>query len=269
MSDEMIYSSYRAFLNSKYQSLKASKPSFSARFFARKAEIASTSYFRMVVKGERKLSPEYAQKFAKGLSLSATETKLLLKMVTLEQTEDPSSREKLLKEIQKLVRINRTSAHTMNASHVEVLSDLINLKLYLLPQSKKFKIDPHWIEKRFQGQLSLKEVEERISLLLKVGLWKIQDGKIQTLAPVLRTGNCLEESYLAETHVRLLQAAQKSIRSQPHQNRILGGRTFLFDKGRMAEVSKKIEEFKSELEAEFEDLNSENVYELHISFFEL
>lgn len=269
MIAETNYSNYRTFLQSRYEEMKVLKPAFSARYFARKAGIASISYFRMVVTGERRLSAEYAKKIAKGLSLSQDETKFLLKSVELDNTHDPALKDKLASEIQILIRHLSKNIQTLNASHVEILSDLINLKLYLLAQNHQFKADSRWIEKRFKNELSLDEIEKRMGVLLHSGLWKLESGKVKILAPVVRTGDFLEEKHLAKTHLNILTAAQKAINIQSSHRRIFGGRTFLFDKKKMKEVSKRIEEFKSQLEAEFEDLEAEEVYELHISFFEL
>jgi uncharacterized protein (TIGR02147 family) len=269
MLNESAYANYQTFLRHRYNALKATKPSFSARFFAKKAGIASFSYFRMVVTGERKLSSEYAKKFARGLSLSGDETKLLLKLVDLEHADTQPQRSRLLKDIESLVRLLEKDVQTLSFSHVEILSDLTNLKLYLLAQSKQFRPDPHWILKRFGNELNPAEIPKRIALLLKSGLWKLEGDKITTLAPVVKTGDCLQEKSLAQTHVHILEAAKNSIQKQSPQNRILGGRSFLFDKKRLPEVAQRIEKFKAELETEFEDLNAESVYECHLSFFEL
>lgn len=268
MQSPNTMSNYCSFLKERYDTLKLTKPAFSARFFAKKAGISSFSYFRMVTSGQRKLSPLYAQKFAKGLSLSNTETKYLLKMVELEHNADQVTRQKILRDLAAFKR-RFAPEELLISNHVEILSDLSNLKIYLLSQSTTFQNKPQWIHRKLKGTLPLSEVENRIKKLVTSGLWKNENGKVQALAPVVRTGDSLNEIHLAQTHSNILDAAKASIKTQSASQRVLGARTFLFDKKRIKEVAARIEEFKADLESEFEDLNSEDVYELQLSFFEL
>jgi len=262
------YENYREFLLERYQFLKATKSGFSARFFARKAGVSSPSYFNLVIKGERTLSIEYADKFAKGLSLNADEKKCLKTALRLEKEKSPTEREKLLYDLERLKKKIRETCVISN-SHVEILSDLINLKLYLLAQSHQFQFNARWILAHFNRQIGAEELEQRINLLINSGLWKISEGNVQTLAPIIKTGDYLLEKSLMQTHFNLLEFQKKQLKEKNAQERIFGGRTFLVDRSNISRIEKRINQFKEELECEFEDLNATSVYQLHVSFFEL
>lgn len=237
------------------------------RNLARRAGVQSPSYFNLVVKGQRKLSVDYAYRFAQGLELDDYQTRCLVLAADLEQTTDEARRQKLLSEMEAL-RKRATRSQKMTVSHVEILSDLVSLKLYLLAQSKKFRLEHRWLLRKFGGELKGADLERRIETLFASGLWSMENNKVRTCAPVLKTGSYLREQSLRRTHENILENAKRSLlRSEEH--RVHGGRTFLFNPAQLKKIERRIEEFRQELEHEFEDLQATEVFQLHVSFFEL
>jgi hypothetical protein len=157
---------------------------------------------------------------------------------------------------------------TMERDHVRVLSDLVNLKLYLLAQCQTFSSRPEWLLARLPATETADSVARRIDLLLRSGLWVCQDRSIRTVAPTIDTGDGLAEEHLHQTHENLLTAAREAL-DAPAERRVFGGQTFLFDRRRLAAIADRVASFKQELEAEFEDLTSDHAYQVHIAFFEL
>ncbi len=259
--------SWREFLRDRYQTLKATKPKFSARWLARKSGLRSPSYFQLVIEGERQPSAEALAKFALGLGLSKYETECLVTAGTLEAETDPATRRRLADKLARLAA-RPAAAPEMAARHVAILAEPLNLKLYLLAQHTGFKLEPRWLLARLPERAAT-DLEKRLALLLDSGLWLRTKRGVQTLAPTIRTGDALAARDLERTHENLLAAASRAVTTQAAGRRIVGGRTFLFDPRRMAEVEARIEAFKQELEAEFETLASDRVYQLHLSFFEL
>lgn len=81
------YSSYREFINARFQYLCA-KEKYSHRKFSRAAGLGSPNYLIMVVSGNRNLGPEAAPKVAKGLMLTAEETTEFLDKVYSEANKN-------------------------------------------------------------------------------------------------------------------------------------------------------------------------------------
>jgi uncharacterized protein (TIGR02147 family) len=262
---------YRSFLADRYRLLKATKPNISARAFARKAGIASPSYFGLVIQGKRKLSVDYADKFALGLGLSREETEWLRLAVRFEHAKTPAERNALAATLARH-RLRQTLEASITPNQVRLLADLKTLKLYLLAQCRSFQLDLRWIRCRFNRGLPPEEISQRIEHLLTSGLWR-REGKggkgVTTVAPRVRTGDELAEADLAMTHKNILEAAKRSVDDHTSSERVLGGRTFLFDPKRLPEVKERVEAFKRDLEAEFEDLSADRAYQLSVAFFEL
>ncbi len=262
------YPSYRDFLKERFQFLKSIKPHFSARYFAKKAKIGSPSYFNLVAAGKRRLSHEYAERFAQGLELNQKERDFLLLHVAIENCRDQARKVKLLGQLESLKKREKTEA-ALDSNHIKILSDLLTLKIYLLGQSKQFKMSNAWLVTQLGGKHSEKTVEKRVNLLIQSGLWKLEGQTIAVLAPSIKTGDIFHEKYLLKTHLDILAHQRKNLKTRNGEERVVGARTFLFDKSDLPKVRSRIEAFRKDLEAEFEQMNSTHVYQLAVSFHEL
>jgi uncharacterized protein (TIGR02147 family) len=263
------FPSYRDFLKDRFAHLKATKRGFSARSFANRAGINSPSYFGLVASGRRRLSLEYAEKFAVGLGLSGLETECLKAAVALEHCRGPrKQRDLLLKRLGSL-RQRVSVVPELAAHHLRILSDPLTLKLYLLAQSHKFQLNTKGLAAQLPRDLPSAAIESRVAALLDSGLWRRDGQTVRTIAPTVRTGDDRAELHLNKTHVNLLAAARKALDQDPASARVFGGRTFLCDRVRIPEIQERIEAFKRDLEAEFETFDATSVFQLHLAFFEL
>lgn len=254
----------------RFEYLKRTNPKFSARFFAKAARIASPSYYNLVVKGQRRLSRDYAERFADGLKLSGKLRDYFLMLVELEHTQKPQERARILERALRLRESGVSEAKQMTADHLRIISDMLNLKLYLLAQSKNFRLDTEWIAGEFGGTLTDEDIAKRVEILFKSGLWVQEpNGRVKTVAPMLLASDRRYEIDLFKTHESLLQEAMTALRNDAGDRRVTTGRTFLVAPASIPRIRERIERFKEELEREFEDLDATNVYQLHISFFEL
>ncbi len=265
-SDFFQHNDYRAFLGARFVRLKAVKPQASARWLAQRSGVSSASYFGLVVKGRRNLSLDYAERFAVGLELSDFERDCLVTAVRFDQENRPRERGRLAEKLAKL-KSSCADAPLMGPDQAQILSDPLNLKLYLLAQSKAFRFSAKWLRRQMPSILTEKDLDHRVEDLLRAGLWEIEGDGIKVLAPKIRTGDAAVA--LEQTHKNLLAEVEHALFTQSHERRVLGGRTFLFDPRRLAEVARRIDAFKRDLEAEFESLDSVSAYQLHIAFFDL
>lgn len=262
------HQNYLEFLRDRLALLKGMGKPYSARRLAQLAGYSSPSYFRMVITGQRALTLDAAKRFCAALKLSGIERDFLLCCVELERAHNEKERVKLIAKKDALKRAS-VPASQLSFSHGAILSDPVNLKLYLLAQSNEFRLDLKWIVSKFYGKLTERAIQDRVELLLKENLWKEIDGKITALAPILESGSEVSDRYLYESHTRFMKLARSALENKNSQERVVGARTFLFDPARMSELKQRINQIKAQLEAEFECLDSSRVYQCHISFFEI
>lgn len=261
------HENYIEFLNYRYNHLKATKPHFSTRYFAKQSGVKSPSYLGLVLNGKRKLSVDYAKKFAKGLHLSTFHTDCIVSAVALENTKEQKKRIELQEAIARL-KWRESERKKIDHDHIEVLADLLNLKLYLLAQSECFQYKVSWVSKQFGEQIPLEIIESRMNLLIESGLWKPEGESVKICAPSLVTGD-VESLGLVKSHENSLEASKRSLNHEPYENRITEGLTILFDPNNMPELREKIKTFKADVEMDLEKTASTRVYQMHINFFEL
>ncbi len=263
------FQDYRTFFKARYEWLKNTKPAFSARYFARRAGIRSPSYFFMVVNGTRSLSRDMAIKFANGLDLDPKERDFLMLLVELDKGTSETRKYEILEELERIRQAQDAEFEMMSFDHLDILADPINMRLYTLVKSKKFKFNVNWLQKAMNNRLSNEELDKRIETLIKSGLWKIENGLVKAVAPYLASGDNLTHLALKKAHLELFEAGKKALISQKGTDRIVSGRSFLFDRAKMPEVIKAFNQFKQEIETQFTSPNSQEVFQLHMSFFEL
>lgn len=222
----------------------------------------------MVCEGQRKLTVETAERFSVALGLTSFEKDCLVTACTLERAKDAKSQQRLSTKLAKLKRQVEPDA-PMNKRHVEILSDLDNLKLYLLAQSKQFKSSPNWISKNLSTNLSLNDIEHRIALLLDSGLWIKEDRTIRTMAPSIDTGDAIHREALIQTHKQIFYEAKRSLTETTTKERVIAGRTFLCDPKSIPEIKARIDAFRNDLESDFECLDSTKAYQIQLAFFEI
>lgn len=260
---------YREFLKHRFEDNKSTRPQFSARYFARRAGMSSPSYFSMIVSGKRKLSLKFARKVAKGLNLSDQETKLVVKAVELESSDDPRQKIRLMDELKKLgQKIHLPKL--VPQSQIEILSRPLELALYVLSQSNQFKYNLDWIRKQPGfSEIGVTPLKKAMQTLVDSGLWRVDDNQITVRPPNLESSSRSPGTALQLSHLRFLEIAKNSLIKANADQRVFVGQTFLCDPNKMKQIEKRLSEIKSEFETEFEDLNSTSVYQLHIGFFPL
>src|SRR5262245_54761071 len=83
--DVFEYLDYRAFLRDVYVHRKAESRGFSFRAFSRRAQLRSPNYLKLVMDGERNLSPQMAERFARALGLDDEASAYLVDLVAFNQ----------------------------------------------------------------------------------------------------------------------------------------------------------------------------------------
>lgn len=79
--DVFAYSDYRAFLRDYYVARKAAGRGFSYRSFSRRAELKSPNYLKLVIDGDRHLSPDMAKRFAAACGLQGAAQRYFIELV--------------------------------------------------------------------------------------------------------------------------------------------------------------------------------------------
>ena len=268
MPDIFSYSDYRKFLKDYYTESKQKSSAFSFRYFARKAELPSFNYLKLVMDGKRSLTPEYLKKFVKGLKLSEREAHYFETMVSLNQSKDASLQSEYLRKLFEIKR--RVSAREILRDQEKVYSEWYHWvirEMVLLPD---FKDDPKWISQKLNHAITPAHARESLKILKRLGLLTRKNSKWMPSYRAVKTSDEVSNIAIKKLHEAFIQKALECLFNTPLEEREFSGLTIALPKSKIPCIKEKIKYFRKELnEILSAEENLEEVYQLNIQFYPL
>lgn len=126
------YEDFRKYLKDFYESQKKENRGYSYQKFSEDAGIKSPNYLKIIIDGQRNLSIEGVQKFAKALSLNFNETVYFENLVLLAQSEDEDSKKFYKKKIEILIDEQSLGRHKISRGTEIIHHPKLAVVLYLL-----------------------------------------------------------------------------------------------------------------------------------------
>ena len=270
MKAVFTYNSYRTFLSDYYQSKKESNPSFSFRFFAKKAGLQSSNYLKLVMDGERSLSHKTVLKFIKGLNLNEWEALYFENLVFFNQAEDESEKAFYAKNME-LAKAQHTQV-LLTRDQYDVLTHWHPLAIKELGLLPNFQLNSRWIAAKLDHKITPQQAKEAIELLERLNLIKIdqKSGKIHGTHQSMNTPDVDTSGPVAKFHKTVLKLANESIEQQSVQERCLNALTVAVNKKDLPIAFQKISKFTKEMNAFFtKEKNYDSIYQLSIQLFRM
>lgn len=261
------YLDFRAYLKDIYAHLKATKPQFSSRYFAKKAGFGSSSFFRMVAAGERRLTPMMAERFIAGLGLKGYDADYFRLLVRYNQAPSDAVRNRLLAELRRIME--RRKVHAMALDHYDYFSHwFVPIVREMIP-CRRFAPHPDRIARFLLDQISADEARYAVDLLFKLGLVASKGGKLVQTTPHIESSSDILNLAVKNYHHQMILHAAKSISRQPPEKRELLALTMGIDPEKIPEAKKRLRAFVDEMRGFLQTVNPRQVYQLNIQFFGL
>lgn len=135
--------------------------------FSAAADIKSPNYLKMIIEGQRNLSPEMARKFARALKFDKEESVEFEVLVQYGQEKDPLSRNKYLKKLSEL-----RSSHALHHGEIdeatwEKVPNWLTWVLYAMIDQEGVQFEPSLIKKYLRNTSSEKEIKAAIDKLME------------------------------------------------------------------------------------------------------
>ncbi len=268
MKAVFTYDSYRDFFNDYYQDKKRTNPSYSFRFFAKKAGLQSGNYLKLVMDGERNLSHKTVLKFIKGLNLNEWEALYFENLVFYNQATEASEKSFYSKNME-LARTQHSQV-LLSKDQYEVLTNWHPLAIKELALLSEFKLNSRWIASRLDQKITPQQAKEALELLERLNLIKIDQkrGKIHSTHQTMNTPDVDTSGPVATFHKAILNLALKSIDQQSAEQRCLNALTIAVRKKDLPAAFQKIYKFTQEMNAFFtKGTPYDSVYQLAIQLF--
>jgi uncharacterized protein (TIGR02147 family) len=263
------FTDYHDFFKAFYESAKSTKRFFSHRFLARRSGVAA-SLFIAVMRGQRRISPEIAKKYAAGMELTARETDYLLALVAFERarTHVPKNEAFL-----RIVRLRgQSKIKFLDADHYEYFSRWYHCAIREMISLPFFREDPAWIAATLQPAITAKQAEGTLKLLQRLNLAvRNENGKLQVGEKAISSEYEMKTLSLRNFSLEMIERARESLERVPPEKREISGLTMGISEECIDRIRQRIRMFKEEIISMIVDDNNESrsVYQMNVQFFPL
>lgn len=266
-----LYIDYRRYLADTYTYLKRTKPQFSYRYFARQAGFSAPNYLKLVVDGQRNLTPRSIKQFAKALKLEKGERDFFHHLVMMNQARSEAERNEHYQALSQVrgylevKRIERDQYAYYSNWYVAPIRELVGVD--------GFRADPAWIAAQLRPEITPAEAEDAVALLIRLGfVLRDEDGLLRQAAPVVSTGDEVRAMAVRNFHRAMLQRAGEAIDRFPVETRQLSGLTVAISPARAVEVAERLHALRRALFEAMcapDDADETIVYQVNLQLFPL
>jgi uncharacterized protein (TIGR02147 family) len=267
--DVFAYLDFRAFLRDHYGARKASARGFSYRSFSRRAGLKSPNYLKLVIDGERNLSPDMAERFGQACGLKGDELRYFVDLVAFGQATSLTERNQHYARLTGYQRYR--NAHKLDLAHAAYYSAWYMPAIRELAARSDFRSEPEWIARQLLPAIAPTEAARALETLLELGLLvREADGSVRQADALLSTGPETRGLHIAGYHRTMMQRAMESIDLiAPHQRDISSLTLCLGEQGLRA-FKERVQRFRKELlELSALEPEPEQVVQINFQLFPL
>ncbi|KYG61408.1 hypothetical protein AZI86_16985 [Bdellovibrio bacteriovorus] len=241
--------SFRTFLRDELLKRTKKNPSYSLRAFAASLGM-DASTFSKILKGKRPIGKKTIEQIGKKMGLS---------------DQDISAYQRATKEIDEETQLQQHYL-TLAADQFTIIKDWYHFAIRSLISTNGFKPDRRWIAKVLE--LSVKEVDEAVERLLRVGLITVdKNGQWKSTGSLSNLGKGETHNHFYKQHLRKALRAMDEV---PENRTNYSAMTFTMNSKKMEEACARIVRFRRNL-ANFlaEGEECDEVYSLTVALFPL
>lgn len=266
--DVFQYLDYRAFLHAYYLTKKEGG-SFSHRAFSRRAGLRSPNYLKLVIDGERNLSPEMAERFASACRLKGDAASYFVKLVAFCQARSVDERNGCYQALRAYAPFRK--AHALTLAQDRYHSRWYYPAIRELIAAPQFKEDPNWLAAQLIPPTTPAEASEAITTLLELGLAiRDEDGKLRQTARTVCSTAETQTLNLANYHRSMIDRARSSIEQLGPHERSVSSVTLCVGPGWFERYREAIDHFRRDLlEMEASEPEPRQVVQINLQLFPL
>ena len=268
-TDIFGYLDYRAFLQAAYTELKESKPHFSYRWFSKRAGAASPSHLKLVMNGERNLSPRMAKGFAHALGLNATEAEFFICLVAMNQAKTTDERARHFEQLSLLGDFRETE--TIDRRQYDYYRLWYCIPIRELVARPDFREDPAWVASQLRPRILPEQAAEALKLIEELGLIeRDKSGRMVHGNSLVSTGPELRLLALRKFHQKMLTLSREALDNIPVDEREIGGVTLRLTERQFTALRERMRELRQEiLQLDGRDDGPQAVYQVSFQIIPL
>jgi len=267
--DIFEYLSYRDYLKAYYEAAKANNNAFSYRYFSRRAGYSSPNFLKLVMDGQRNLSNDSIDRFAKALKLTGAEHRFFRALVHFDQADTAAKKNQAFEDVAASRRFRK--ARRLDRAYFDYLSRWYYPAIREMVARADFVEDPDWIAGQLLPPLKAPQVIECLEVLLELGLLqRDEEGRLHRGEASVTTGHEVRSLAIGNYHRQMMQRASESIELVHRNHRDISALTVCISPERIAEFKERIHAFRETLlDLGDRDDSPTCVYQLNLQFFPL
>ncbi len=261
------YKDYRVFLKEWVEQAKATRRTFSHRWFAKKAGFHTSNFLMLVIQGKRNLTEESLKKCALGLELNKQEEEFFRNLVFMNQANTPDEKNVYLQHMLQSKKFRQL--RQIEGKQYDYYSTWYHPVVRELVVSQTCQGSAEEIAKRLTPTVTPAQVAKSIALLESLGMiQKGSDGTWQQTDTIISTGPELASVIVHNYHKHLLELSKQQMDEAPSARRDVSSLTLGIRRDRLPEIIAKIRQFRGELlRLVSEDTNPEEVVLLNMQLY--
>lgn len=242
--DVFRYLDYRSFLADVYAAQK--QRGLSYRAFARRAGLGAPNYLKLVIDGQRNLTPAMAKRFAEAAGLGDEAAQYFCELVLFCQARGAAQK---AQHHQRLLSFRRyRSAHKLEGAHAEYHSAWYLPAIRELITRHEFVDDPAWVAAQLLPPIKPAEAKQALATLLRLGLIERDEaGRLRQTSAVVTTGPETQGMHIASYHAEMAKRAIAAIDLVPAAQRDISALTLCLGPSGLAQLKQRIQRFRREL----------------------
>ena len=239
------YLDARRYLGDYYAFKKASGRGFSYRAFSRRVGLGSPNYLKLVIDGDRNLTPEMATRFGAACGLADKALAYFLDLVAFTQashTDEKAAR------YERLIRFREhREVHKIDVAFGQYHSHWYIPAIRELAFRDDFVAEPEWVAPRMLPAIKVSEAREALALLQDLGLLSLVDGRWRPSEALVSTGPEVRGLHYIQYHRAMIGRALGALDERPPKERDISSVTLCLDEDGMSRLKDRIRAFRREL----------------------
>ncbi|MBC7540981.1 MAG: TIGR02147 family protein [Bacteriovorax sp.] len=259
------------FVNRQFSLKKELNPRFSLRSYAKVLGYENPSLLSSVLKGERKLGPELAEKIAIQLNLTPVEQKYFQLLILIKYSKNSTEKmmyTDLLEQTKPEVVISQFSVSIDSFRFIE---DWYHLAILEMIELKDFKYDLGLMARRLGRGLNRELVESAVLRLIRLGL--VEESKTKRYLKRKDGSFIIDKNIPSDSikkhHDQFIQFARMAIFDQPIEERDVRSTTITLKKKNFKKAQDILKKAHTELLELSCSGDGDDVYQLCTQLFKL
>ncbi len=271
------YTDYRTYLRDYYLYRKAldacSRRPYSYSVFSAAANIKSPNYLKLVMEGERNLSPEMAVHFARGLHLNKEETEEFCCLVRFNQAKEPTERNRFLRELSELRVRRKLSVGEIDAQVWNKVPDWLTWVVYAMAdqQGVEFKVES--LARLLRGRATHEALRLTLQRLFESGelVRDEMTGEVRQARELIAAAEAVPSALIKKLQSELIYLGLESLFNDPPLEREIGALTLALTTEEFEMIKFELRKLRKKINTEIKVNRTQNkgqrLYQLNIQLF--